>query len=42
MSKYTGSFQEILWQDANKIPQLTQNLRLDPTCLPRKKNVFFP
>lgn len=38
MSKY--SFQEILWQDENKIPQLTQNVRLDQLCLPRKKICF--
>ena len=36
------SFREILSQDKNIIPQLTQKLRLDQHYLPRKKNLFFP
>lgn len=40
MSKY--SFHEISRQDKNKIPQLTQKLRLDQLYLPRKKTLFFP
>ena len=39
MSKY--SFHEILWQDKDKISQLTQKLRLDQLYLPRKKKLCF-
>ena len=38
MSKY--SFHEISRQDKNKIPQLTQKLRLDQLYQPRKKLCF--